>query len=293
MADFVASYVSGIAALFIGNPLDLLKVRLQAGTPDTAPVRPVVPANRVTSLLRGVAGPALICGAFNSLVFVSYNRSSDLISSLFEAKGKPSLYTAWTSGAIGGLAGLVLSTPVELVKCQAQLVPGTTSWGIAKRIARNEGLKGLYRGGVVTAWRDSIGYGFYFWSYELSSRYVQSKMKDDRGNTSEAMKVLLCGGVAGVVTWASIYPLDVIKTRVQMQTGNESTALLRSSDTVPASLQRKRLGATQLTRNAWKTEGAGVLFKGLRVCCVRAFMVNAVQWAVYEWLMDEFRVKKE
>ncbi len=35
-ADFWAGYVSGAAGILIGNPLDLLKVRLQAGTGTAA-----------------------------------------------------------------------------------------------------------------------------------------------------------------------------------------------------------------------------------------------------------------
>jgi solute carrier family 25 (mitochondrial carnitine/acylcarnitine transporter), member 20/29 len=31
MADFWAGYISGAAGIIIGNPLDLIKVRLQAG----------------------------------------------------------------------------------------------------------------------------------------------------------------------------------------------------------------------------------------------------------------------
>jgi len=29
-----------------------------------------------------------------------------------------------------------------------------------------------------------------------------------------------------------------------------------------------------------------VFFRGLGVCSVRAFIVNAIQWAVYEWTMQ-------
>lgn len=36
--DFIAGYVSGIAGLVIGSPLDILKVRLQASS--TASIRP-------------------------------------------------------------------------------------------------------------------------------------------------------------------------------------------------------------------------------------------------------------
>jgi hypothetical protein len=49
-----------------------------------------------------------------------------------------------------------------------------------------------------------------FWSYELSKRYVQSfnaASSQDQSQTQEAISVLLCGGLAGVATWVSIFPL--------------------------------------------------------------------------------------
>jgi solute carrier family 25 carnitine/acylcarnitine transporter 20/29 len=42
-----------------------------------------------------------------------------------------------------------------------------------------------------------------------------------------------------------------------------------------------------VARNAYRTEGPSVFFRGLAVCSVRAFIVNAAQWAVYEWIMRE------
>jgi solute carrier family 25 carnitine/acylcarnitine transporter 20/29 len=190
------------------------------------------------------------------------------------------------AGAIGGLATWVVSTPTELVKCRAQISSsptGASSWGITKEILRTEGVRGLYFGGVVTALRDSIGYGFYFWSYELSTKLMMSKMKERDSKGGEAAKVLLCGGLAGIVTWASIFPLDVIKTRVQTQVfGNESTLLLG-----PDGAGRRKMGAIEVARTAYRTEGPSVFFRGLAVCSVRAFIVNAAQWAVYEWSMRE------
>lgn len=49
-----------------------------------------------------------------------------------------------------------------------------------------------------------------FWSYEMSKRYVQSSMNSssqEPTQTQEALSVLLCGGLAGVATWVSIFPL--------------------------------------------------------------------------------------
>ena len=43
-----------------------------------------------------------------------------------------------------------------------------------------------------------------FWSYELSKR---AWVREDDGHNEQAFKIMLCGGLAGVVTWASIFPL--------------------------------------------------------------------------------------
>lgn len=181
----------------------------------------------------------------------------------------------WLAGALGGLASWVVSAPSELIKCRAQLCVGgqTSSFSIAKSILQKDGLKGLYFGGVVTSLRDSIGYGFYFWSYELTKRLLLSRQHDPFLEAS-TMDVLMSGGIAGVITWASIYPLDVIKTRLQAQDsgaahGHESSALLESS--------ARRKGAMQIAREVFRTEGVRALYQGLGICSVRAFIVNAVQ----------------
>ncbi|KAI1771555.1 solute carrier family 25 member 45 [Hypoxylon cercidicola] len=284
-ADFWAGYISGAVGILIGNPLDLIKVRLQA--------RDAVAAQTATSyarqfesksaLVAGTAAPVLGYGALNALLFVSYNRSEAAINAALNAPAN--LWTTWFAGAIGGLATWAVSTPTELIKCRAQLSsPPASSWSIAKQVVKTEGVRGLYFGGVVTALRDSIGYGFYFWSYELSSRWIESSRQSSSAFSQDAAKVLLCGGLAGVVTWASIFPLDVIKTRVQTQTFDATTTpLLGSSD----SSTQKRLGAVEVARNAYREGGARVFFRGLTVCSVRAFVVNAVQWSVYEWIMLE------
>jgi solute carrier family 25 carnitine/acylcarnitine transporter 20/29 len=154
----------------------------------------------------------------------------------------------------------------------------------------------------VTALRDSIGYGFYFWGYELCSRWMHqvfpppssSQAQGGGVRGSDAARVLLCGGMAGVITWASVFPLDVIKTRVQTQvldgTGvgmglGERAALLGGGGGVTG--VKRRLGAWDVARETYREGGVRPFFRGLVVCSVRAFIVNAVQWAVYEWIMME------
>lgn len=96
-----------------------------------------------------------------------------------------------------------------------------------------------------------------------------------------------------MVTWASVFPLDVVKTRVQTQANlfaphfSDSTARGSLLGNLNAE-QKGKMGAIEIAKAAYRNEGAGVFFKGLGICSVRAFVVNAAQWAVYEWVMKEF-----
>ena len=99
------------------------------------------------------------------------------------------------------------------------------------------------------------------------------------------MKVLLCGGLAGIITWASIFPLDVIKTRVQTQVLHDPQQHGERHALLQAGAQGQRMSSLEIAKHAYRTEGAGVFFRGLGICSVRAFVVNAVQWACYEWMM--------
>ncbi|KAE8355382.1 mitochondrial carrier domain-containing protein [Aspergillus coremiiformis] len=290
-SDFWAGYLSGAIGIIIGNPLDLIKVRLQANRAADAAVtythQHLSRFESVTSLLRGAAAPILGYGGLNALLFVAYNRSLMLLDSSVTSPTDPQgipLYKVWLAGAAGGVASWAVSSPTEFIKCRAQLDTrlGVSSWTVAKDIVRTLGWRGLYFGGGITCARDSIGYGFYFWTYEYCKRLMASKDDDDDDVQKTAMKVLLCGGVAGVATWASIYPLDMIKTRLQAQalgTRPEDEPLMRPQN------DRRAPNSFQLAKETYRTEGLKAFYRGLGVCSVRAFIVNAVQWASYEWLM--------
>ncbi|KAJ5823588.1 hypothetical protein N7447_005928 [Penicillium robsamsonii] len=283
-ADFWAGYISGAIGIIIGNPLDVIKVRLQAGhshaDPSTAQLSRF---EKASTLVRGAAAPILGYGALNAILFVAYNRSLAALDGSVTDPTNPvgvSPYKIWLAGAAGGLASWTISSPTEFIKCRAQLDrrPNVSSWAVAKDIFRKRGWRGLYFGGGITSARDSIGYGFYFWSYELCKRFMTS---DDDGSHQAAMKILLCGGIAGVVTWGSVFPLDMIKTRLQAQTiTDESQSLLRP--------QRQMLNSFQIAKETYRVEGIKAFYRGFGVCSVRAFIVNAVQWAAYEWLMKSF-----
>ena len=68
-SDFWAGYISGALGIIIGNPLDVVKVRLQAGNSSDASSRPNLNRlERASSLVRGLCMDRL-CICIELMVF--------------------------------------------------------------------------------------------------------------------------------------------------------------------------------------------------------------------------------
>ncbi|ORX99643.1 mitochondrial carrier [Basidiobolus meristosporus CBS 931.73] len=287
--DFVAGYVSGVAGIVVGSPLDVLKVRLQtATTVGPAPgiygqLQDMVKAEGLGAWFKGIASPIVGLAGLNSVLFVSYGATLRVLER-FRAEDPTQNPTAlaplshvYAAGFAAGTACFIVSCPTELVKCRAQVITGQrgieapgkspagklpNSWNIAGAIIRGSGLQGLYRGGVVTAIRDAPGYGVYFWVYEVLKRKLEASSGDATG--WNAVKLILAGGFAGTCSWVSIYPLDVIKSRIQTS---------------------GQIGALACAKLMYQKEGLASFTKGLWPTVVRAFPVNAVTFLTYEAVM--------
>ena len=85
-----------------------------------------------------------------------------------------------------------------------------------------------------------------------------------------------------MATWASVFPLDVIKTRLQAQTNPDSSLQSRGTPNRrpllrPLGNSTRTMNSIEITRETFRSEGLGAFYRGLGVCSLRAFIVNAVQ----------------
>lgn len=77
---------------------------------------------------------------------------------------------------------------------------------------------GLYRGTAITLLRDVPSYGVYFALYEHLRGALDARVVHTTGALSghtAALHQFVAGGVAGVVSWFTVYPFDVVKSRLQ------------------------------------------------------------------------------
>ncbi|BGP52389.1 hypothetical protein JCM10450v2_008367 [Rhodotorula kratochvilovae] len=125
----------------------------------------------------GTAGPILGLAFIDSAFFGLYGQ---MMEKLHQDRQDPNaLSRVFLSGATAGALCALLETPIEVVKTRAQVesVPGKKlgSFGIASQIARKEGLRGFYIGGLMTAVHDGIASGIFFWSYFVFRRLLRGE----------------------------------------------------------------------------------------------------------------------
>ena len=294
--DFIAGGVAGSASVIVGHPMDTLKVRMQTakGNPSMASLAFGSKYGGSATLFRGMAAPLSAASAVNAIIFSSYGWSSRLYEQ-YSPRNDPSL-KAFTCGSFSGLVQAAIICPMEHVKCRLQVQETvgstksqhplrTTLRAILRSGGSSFNVPALYRGWWITCWREVPAFGAYFALYDILKDRIQSSM-DRRniipeasisaGNEQQQPKAHtwlasgIAGGLTGAVSWAIVYPFDVIKTQIQ---------------TIPIDTPQQQRTISFVTARIIKEHGWKHLFRGLTVTCLRSFPVNGIIFPVYEYTL--------
>jgi len=235
---------------------------------------------------------------------------SSAASSAAPDDGRRGVWPSFLAGCFAGAVQTPITSAVELLKIRQQLngapigsrghLPAAE---VLRRVVVGEGaLRGLSRGAGLTLLRDAPSYGVYFAAYALArdaadgacAKLAAAAAAEEGGGAvagAPAWWLPLCpppggalvqlgaGGLAGVVAWASIIPVDVVKSRVQ------ASPAVRIDDprlrTAPAT-RAPGVGWAAVVRQAWREEGFSAFFRGAGATLSRAFLVNGVIFYVFE-----------
>lgn len=197
-----------------------------------------------------------------------------------------SVAKSFVCGSFAGAIQALVICPTEHVKCrlQVQSTSSITNYkgplDAVSQIFENGGLRGLYRGFACTAWREVPAFGLYFAAYDSIKETVVSNMEKvlDKSNEGGGSTIhtwaasCIAGGISGALTWASIYPFDVIKTKIQ---------------TLPLDTPIEKRRISHIYKSIIQEHGWKFFFRGLNVTLLRAFPVNAIIFPVYEFTLEK------
>lgn len=307
----IFSYLSSMAAIAVGFPLDSVKTRMQTHQFDGAIdcFRRTINAEGTRGLFRGIAAPLVSASCSRSIGVTMFTYAKPKFSEFFDpiwgneplidssktgkdiARVINNIPVSFLSGATAGAVVSSFACPFELTKIFQQIVVLVNSdqthvkkdrlptklFDVARSIVSSEGFRGLYLGFQYHIVRDSICSGLYYGGYETAKMALHSlvdRTASDRpvSDTLKTICVPIAGACAGLVSWITVYPLDTVKSRYQRDVVGNIVRSRTGQPKIP--VVPLRLGLP--TRD---------VYKGLGPSVIRSIMTTTIFFSLFEALM--------
>lgn len=277
--DLFAGTVGGIAQVLVGQPFDTVKVRLQSSAEGTYSgvgdvIKKLIANEGIGGFYKGTLTPLVGVGACVSVQFSVNEFMKRYYDKQLNGK-TPSTLQFFNCGAVAGFANGFLASPIEHIRIRLQTQTGSVKEfngpiDCFKKLSKN-GLfssSGVFKGLTPTLFRESVGLGIYFATYEALIAREFDKFKVKRTDIP-AWKLCLFGGLSGYTLWIGIYPVDVIKSKLQ-------TDSLASP---------KYKGVSSVVKDIWVKNGIKGFYKGFVPTIARAAPANGATFAMFEFTM--------
>uniref|UniRef100_A0A7N1A4A6 EF-hand domain-containing protein n=1 Tax=Kalanchoe fedtschenkoi TaxID=63787 RepID=A0A7N1A4A6_KALFE len=263
----IAGGIAGAASRTATAPLDRLKVVLQVQTTKASimpAVKKIWTEGRFVGFFRGNGLNVVKVAPESALRFYSYELFKGLVA---DAQGQESKADIGATGRLlaGGAAGAVAQTfiyPLELVKTRLQTTKCESGLGALTRdILVHEGPRGFYRGlipsvmGIVPY--AGIDLAAYESLKEMSKKYILADKKEPG-----PLVQLSCGTVSGALGATCVYPLQVIRTRMQADNSYN--------------------GMADVIRKTLRKEGFLGFYKGILPNMLKVVPSASITYMVYE-----------
>lgn len=274
--DLFGGTVGGIAQVLVGQPFDTVKVRLQLapdgmynGAGDV--IKKLMSHEGPRGFYKGTLTPLVGVGACVSVQFSVNEFMKRHFDS--QAPGQPLLLAQFfTCGAVAGFANGFLASPIEHIRIRLQTQTSGTGFAgpidCAKQVYAAGGLsKGIFKGLAPTLFREGVGMGIYFATYEaLIARQAAAGVARDE---IPPWKLCMFGGLSGYALWMAIYPVDVLKSKLQ------TDSLTKTNYS----------GARAVAADVFKKAGIKGFYKGFVPTILRAAPANGATFAAFEVTM--------
>ncbi|KAL9593246.1 MAG: hypothetical protein Q9179_005997 [Wetmoreana sp. 5 TL-2023] len=215
---------------------------------------------------------------------------SDPISRLIQLRHTISqpVFAAFLAGGVAGAVSRTVVSPLERLKILFQIqsvgreeYKMSVGKGLAK-MWRDEGWRGFMRGNGTNCIRIVPYSAVQFGSYNFYKRFVEPSP----GADLSPLRRLVCGGAAGITSVTFTYPLDIVRTRLSIQSASFA-ALNETSRKKPPGMW-----ATMVTM--YKTEGGFLaLYRGILPTVAGVAPYVGLNFMTYESVRKYFTAEGE
>ncbi|RFU75289.1 mitochondrial thiamine pyrophosphate carrier 1 [Trichoderma arundinaceum] len=273
---------------FIVAPLDVVKIRLQLQpyslSDPLAPLREA-PAYRgtvhtikhilkhegVTGLWKGNVPAELLYVCYSAVQFTAYRSTTVFLQTALPTRLPDSAET-FVAGAVSGAAATGATYPLDLLRTRFAAQGRHRVYSSLRSalwdIHRDEGFRGFFRGLAPALGQIVPFMGIFFASYEGLRLQLDPLHLPWGGGDATA------GMVASVIAKTAIFPLDLVRKRIQVQGPTRGKYVYND---IPV-----YTSAGRALRVIFQTEGLRGLYKGLPISLVKAAPASAITLWTYE-----------
>eukprot|EP00475_Leptophrys_vorax_P038935 TRINITY_DN6953_c0_g1_i2.p1 TRINITY_DN6953_c0_g1~~TRINITY_DN6953_c0_g1_i2.p1 ORF type:complete len:483 (-),score=99.76 TRINITY_DN6953_c0_g1_i2:294-1742(-) len=266
---FTSGAAAGAVSRTLTAPLDRMKILMQASAtrhPSLVSVfQQIKHDGGWKAFFRGNGTNVLKVAPENAVKFYVYDRMQTFLknSRILRFDGDWDTHTTilekLVSGATAGVVATTAIYPLEITKTRLAASPQGTYRGVIDCLAttvRKEGIRGLGRGWIPSALGiipyAAVDLGIYT---TLRDRFVA---QEGQGNLNP-LAVLFCGAISSSAGQIVSYPLQLTRTRLQVQGSVAVSAASSSSDNAPVLYK----GMTDCLRQVYRAEGLSGLYRGI------------------------------
>jgi solute carrier family 25 thiamine pyrophosphate transporter 19 len=284
----LAGAVAGLVSRFCIAPLDVVKIRLQLQTHSLSdplsyqgikgPVykgivptlKTIVSQEGITGLWKGNIPAELLYVCYGGAQFTAYRSLSQLQATL--PHRFPPTVESFISGAAAGAIATTITYPLDLLRTRFA-AQGTEKiyaslLGSIRDIVRDEGPRGFFQGVGAANFQIVPYMGLFFAAYEALRLQIGTTHLPFKAGDAAA------GVLASVFAKTAVFPLDLVRKRLQVQGPTRSRYIHRN---IP-----EYRGVVRTLRTILRVEGVRGAYRGLTVSLVKAAPASAVTMWTYE-----------
>ncbi|KNC99043.1 uncharacterized protein SPPG_05994 [Spizellomyces punctatus DAOM BR117] len=247
--------------------------------------------------------PANIFNFYNSIYNVDVNSDSMPFPETMTDPMAAKRYRYFVCGGLSGAVSRTVTAPLDRLKVllvtQTTVTPTTTSATAAtttrsntgiimeglKRIYHEGGIRSFYRGNGINVLKIAPESGVKFFTFETMKNFISTVEQVDHSDHISVPGRFLAGGVAGLISQFTIYPLETIKTRIMAQISSSPSSSCPSTSHPP--MAQKRL-ITSTIRSMWAEGGLKTFYRGCIPSLIGIVPYAGIDLGIYETLRSTY-----